>query len=1050
MNKEEIQKDHRLALDNSELALMAFRTGDTEKFRQLSQVALTYEKKAALALYNQSIEPTRSVLFRSAAYIALDNADFVEAQKLYEYALDGQVPNEIKIELAELKREIDRIRTENEGLIQNALTFLNNRIKPITKEQIIGDIERSKKSFNENDINIDYVYSYLEKQLSVDSERHVTLEENYEPWIYHRKGFVEKRFWDRYTKYLLKEQRFALDTIHKLDDITDDILDHLKDPLSEGDWDKRGLVVGQVQSGKTSNYTGLICKAADYGYKVIVILAGTTNDLRSQTQLRTDAGFLGWDTRASKQIGVSSYGPADMPHYFTNSAMDGDFKTSSSYVTGTNPRSGQTVVVIKKNTTVLKELISWFASRAETLQDGHVLVKQMPVLVIDDEADNASINVSSESASTINGLIRALLSLFQRSAYVGYTATPFANVFIPVPLGPDYSIRGLDIQNPNTWSNLTNDLFPKDFIINIPPPSNYIGPKEIFGIDPNFTLESPQGQEGLPLLRDLFDADYLEFFPDKHRRSDPLPEELPESLKQAILSFILVCAIRRTRGQIEVHNSMLVHVTRFVRWQNKTATLITRLVRSYQELIQQEDSQLIAEIKNLYERDFIGTTAKINSIPAYQNSGFTIADWNEIQSQLNKAASKIQIRAIHGDSSQEGLEFDNVTSLDYHNYRQTGLTVIAVGGNKLSRGLTLEGLSISYYLRASKMYDTLMQMGRWFGYRPGYLDLCRLYTSDELTRWYKYITVASEELRAEFADMKLKRKTPKEYGVKVRQHPDVLKITATNKMRDSHLMELSFADKLRETWSFKRDIKIFESNYTRTASFVNSLGPAKPKNGQSYVWYKQDNSSDVTRFLDGYNGENNLEKEKIIEYIKEQVKAGYLLSWTIVLISNQRDIQPQLFKINNQFVSVGLTMRSDNNEGQGNYYELRKSHIIDPTHEFIDFDLNSIEYQDALSRTIEDWRNSTRSNKGLTAPTIPSGKNIRAKRPTTQGLLLIYPLVPTPKGWENSGIENPIIGYAISFPKNETEKIISYRVNQVFMDEFNYEDDPELEELTAQ
>lgn len=1055
MTSEELEQFHRMAMDNSELALIALHNGDAERFHQLSATAFLYEKKAALGLFNQHIEPSRSVLFRSAAYIALDNVDFIEAQKLYEYAIEGEVPTEIREELEELKTEIDRIKTENEGLIQNALTFLNNRRRPVIKEEIELDIQRAAKSFDSKEVNLKFIRNYLEKQFSIESEKHITLEEedSYEPWIHNKKGSITKRFWDRYLQYLQKDQKWAPDTINKLDDITDDILDHLKDPKSQGDWDKRGLVVGQVQSGKTSNYTGLMCKAADYGYKIIVVLAGTTNDLRSQTQLRTDIGFLGWDTQVdregneSRNFGVSKYDNRPLAHYFTTSALDGDFKTAARYMTGINHRSDHIVVVVKKHPTVLKQFIRWFADRGDTLADGKRIVKNLPLLLIDDEADNASINVSAKSISTINGLIRSLLSLFQQSSYVGYTATPFANVFIPLTEEIDQISRGLNIQLPEFWKYSGQDLFPKDFIINIYPPSNYTGPKELFGIDGDISVDTTIVSSGLPLVREFPTPSYQPYFPDKHKKSDKLPEELPEELKESIKSFILVCAIRRARGQVDVHNSMLIHVTRFVIWQNKTATLVNRLLKFYQQQIQYKQGTLISELKKLYNRDFISTTKKINEFSGSGDNTICIIDWFEVETQLNKAASKIQVRAIHGDSTQEGLDFNNITSLDYYTHKKTGLSIIAVGGNKLSRGLTLEGLSISYYLRATKMYDTLMQMGRWFGYRPDYLDLCRLYTSEELVKWYKYITIASEELRSEFEVMKIQRKSPKQFGIKVRQNPDVLQITATNKMRSSEEMSLTFSDKLRETWCFKREKKLLEDNYKHTFGFINSLGASKEKNGQSYVWYSTNNDQDVIQFLKGYQADNKLEHEKITEYIERQVEIKALINWTIVLISNKSKEQEGYFTINGKSIPVGLVMRSDAEKGKGSYYEISKSHIIDPTHEYIDFDIKNTNFSEALKLTVYDWENSQRKNKSPEPPTIPSGKNIRANRETTEGLLLIYPLNPKPDGWENSSIEVPIIGYAISFPKNENDKKIKYRVNQVFMDEYNYLDDPELEEV---
>ncbi|MBI2273853.1 MAG: Z1 domain-containing protein [Bacteroidetes bacterium] len=1055
MTDQQLEELHKLAMDNAELAIVALHNKDIKKFHELSAQAFLYEKQAALGLYEKQIEPSRSVLFRSAAYIALDNADYKEARILYEYAMEGDPPTEIREELNELKIEIDRIKIRNEDFIQTVVIQLRSKSRPLSKEIINEAMQKVLHIFDPpQEINVTYAAQYLNHQFSIDSDIHTTLEEEntYKPWIGNRRGAAPQKYWNRYIQFLVNDAGWAPDTINRLDNITDDVLDHLHDPKADEDWDKRGMVVGQVQSGKTSNYVGLMCKAADYGYRIIIVLAGLNNDLRSQTQFRIDQGFLGWDTKIdrslkekSRDFGVSRYDNQPQAHPLTSSAMDGDFSTASKYIVGTNIRGTDPVVmVVKKNGTVLKELIRWLANTGETLSDGKRLIKKLPLLLIDDEADNASVNISSGSVSTINGLIRSLLSLFQQSAYVGYTATPFANVFIPFKTDADNVSKGLNIMLPEFWKYSGEDLFPRDFIINIPPPSNYIGPKEIFGIEAVDSFDPDKAELGLPLLKEIATTDYVEYFPDKHKEGDPRPQDLPSTLKEAIKAFILSCAVRRARGDGKEHNSMLVHVTRFVKWQNTTASLIEKILKSYRQQIQYRQGSLISELKVIYESEYIPVTDSIIRDERFDDPFIIRNSWSEIEPQLNKAASKIQVRAIHGDTTQEGLEYDNITSLDYYDHRSAGLSVIAVGGNKLSRGLTLEGLTISYYLRSSKMYDTLMQMGRWFGYRPGYLDLCRLYTSSELVKWYKYITVASEELRAEFDLMKAQRKSPAKFGIKVREHPDVLKITATNKMRGVEEMALTFSDKLRETWCFERNTSLLEKNHEHTYRFINTLGQPQKLNNQPYVWRGLNNSEYVIQFLKNFIAENMLEHSMIIEYIAKQVKDGFLINWTITLISTQNTNSSYAFIVDNKETSVGLTMRSDAAKGQGLYYEISKSHIIDPLHEFVDFDINGDLYKKALEETVNDWEVSTRRNKKTTPPDIPTGKNIRAQRPVTDGLLLIYPLNPQPQGWKNSGINHPIIGYAISFPKNDNDRRIKYRVNDVFLGEYDYS--PELDE----
>lgn len=1040
MKEDYIEKRHKLAMDYAEMAILARRNDNLEKFKEFSEKAMEYEKQAAIELFSEQIEPTRSVLFRSAGHLALDNADFVEAQKLYEYALEGNPPDEILIELKELKVEVDRIRLENEKFIEFIITLLKGKRIPIDQIDIDEAINRAMLAFKRQEINEANVRRYIERQYTIDSDPYSILDEGYSPWI-DKSNKQNWEYWNRYKQFLAKEEQYAPDTIDKIDEITDDILDHLKNPEDEGAWDKRGMVVGHVQSGKTSNYLALINKAADTGYKIIIVLTGMFNDLRAQTQFRIDKGFLGFDTQverrltASNKWGVGNYGAPLVPVPLTSSELNGDFRRSPVPVDA----GGPFVFVIKKNKAVLEKLIRQLASSGETIGENKKIIRHA-ALIIDDEADNASINVSKDSVSTINGLIRSLLSIFQKSGYVGYTATPFANIFIPVPDSFQTIESGINVNVPDFYRHSGEDLFPRDFIINISPPSNYIGPKQVFGIDTSLVDDFDEEYKALPIVKEI--NDYGDTIPDKHKHWDDLPESIPESLKYAIKCFILSCAIRRTRGHFTKHNSMLVHVTRFVRWQDKIAYLINKELKSIKRQIEYREGSILSDLEEIWETEYVPTTDSIIDDKRYDDPFINKHEWYEIESQLHKAASKIEVRAVHGNKNETGLKHKNITPLDYYDNRKNGLSVIAVGGNKLSRGLTLEGLTISYYLRASKMYDTLMQMGRWFGYRPGYLDLCRVFTSNELKQWYRFITIASDELREDFEEMNNLRKSPRDFGLKVRQHPDVLQITATNKFRYSHEMVLSFSDKLRETSRINRDNFIIENNFHHTVDFIDSLGIPVKNSYQPYVWQSNNNDDQVINFLRGFIREDNpIENEKIIEYIEKQTKTPNqaLTNWTICLVSTQKNPNENYFTINGTPISIGLTMRTDVEDGKGQYYVMAKSHVIDPKHEFIDIPENSPIYDNALKDTIEDWKNSKRKNKSEHPPTFPSGKNIRKYRGVQNGLLLIYPLDPKPKGWENSSINVPIIGYAISFPKNDKEIKVSYLVNKVFKEEYEYD-----------
>ena len=687
------------------------------------------------------------------------------------------------------------------------------------------------------------------------------------PWL---KEFKAERrsewlFWTRYKKYLAEQKHFAPEVIFQLDDLTDRILDKLFNPQRHDIIiNKKGLVVGQVQSGKTANYTGLICKAADAGFNLIIILAGIHNNLRSQTQTRIDEGFLGFDTQNTRaydmnrtiRIGVGLIPGFDkaIANSYTTSAEYGDFTKQAANTAGL-----PIILVIKKNVSVLKRLYSWLKS-----QSTHDVIANKSLLLVDDEADNASINTSrsGDDPTAINGNICKIIKLFNRSAYVGYTATPFANIFIPLD---------------------KDDLFPKDFIINLPAPDNYVGPEKVFG-----TSANPDGKEDLlPIVFPVADSDT--FVPVGHKRDDPKPtiDNIPESLRTAIKCFIVTCAIRIARGQENKHNSMLIHISRFQAWQNHLKEIIDRLFKYYKSEIEANDPTMLEELRQIFEEDtpdyrsYRTITGEIMNSPVLSRIDNRIRHhtWEEIRPLLYRAVQKIDVKSINGTSGD---------SLTYYENEKNGISVIAIGGDKLSRGLTLEGLSVSYFLRASKMYDTLMQMGRWFGYRPGYVDLCRLFTSNELNEWYRHITLASDELREEFRYLAESGGTPENYALKVRTHPGQLQITSISKMRHTKNIQVSWAGRLVETYQLLRDQASKRNNLAATDSLLSELGtPYRIKS--DYLWTGI-SSDTVCDYLSRFQLPESLTKvnlDLICDYVRELNDVGELVSWNIARTDEQ-------------------------------------------------------------------------------------------------------------------------------------------------------------------
>lgn len=570
--------------------------------------------------------------------------------------------------------------------------------------------------------------------------------EDFEPWLDDAKSSIQPFYWDRYKKLLL-QNGLPKDVVISTDTVTDKILSRLGNPNKNVAWDRRGMVVGHVQSGKTANYTGLICKAADAGYRLIIVIAGIHNNLRNQTQARIDEGFIGRDTGRSQEtrtgnakhiIGVGRFDASNTPVSLTNTLRDFNKATASTNTSEIDSYKVPVVLVIKKNHRTLANLLDWLKDNSAR---GDQLMIDQPMLLIDDEADNASVNTKygKKLVTTINGQIRDLLNLFHRSCYIGYTATPFANIFID----PD--------QDDEMYNE---DLFPRDFIIGLDAPTNYFGPRKIFvdGLP----------DEGEPTwLRYISDNEDL--LPVKHKIDHEI-EVLPQSLMRALRAFLLARAIRNLRGQKRSHCSMLVNASRFTdvqgRLRNRLHEALERIQNSVRINASRGPSALgdpeIAELRAVWAQEYADAEP----------------NWQAIQDEL-----------LDGIASAKVVEVNSrANDLDYSLSGERGQTVIAVGGFSLSRGLTLEGLTVTWFLRNSMMYDTLMQMGRWFGYRSGYEDLCRIWMPAEAIDWYSFIANAAEELHDELRTMDKAKASPEMFGLAVRSHPASLLVTARNKM----------------------------------------------------------------------------------------------------------------------------------------------------------------------------------------------------------------------------------------------------------------------------
>ena len=677
--------------------------------------------------------------------------------------------------------------------------------EPEIKEQIIDEKIAELRCLptfsNLSDVEVENVRAEIKSEFSIKLDQGSLIQEKgHEKWFLDKKPLLDMKYWERYKKYLLNDKGFSVKVVNVMDDILDKLTDLLGDSSRDVAYSRRGLIIGDVQSGKTANYLGLICKAVDAGYKVVVLMTGTIEKLRKQTQMRVDEGFVGADSDAmvkmlenGQVIGVGKYDSSIRPMVLTSTADD--FKQQNANNLGFDLRNinGPVIFVVKKNSSILKRLNKWLTTFN---QNGQQKIRQS-ILMLDDEADNASVNTNKDedTPTAINGQIRDLVSKFEKSSYVGFTATPFANIFI----------------DPDSYdAMLEEDLFPKDYIYSLNAPSNYTGARNIFAEDGNASYM-------LVEIDDNFrNPQSIEFIlPLKHKSSIHV-RELPKDLKTAIEAFVLANTMEDLMGLSDNHRSMLINVSRFTAVQEEVSGLVNEYLKNIQSACKlycklPTDKAL----QDIYIKQLKETFEVIYSTVDFE--------WEEVQTQLYNSCGSIMVQTINQRNGQ---------NLNYDDYPH-GLRLIAVGGMSLSRGLTLEGLVISYFYRNSRMYDTLMQMGRWFGYRGKYAELCRIWMSDDSIEWYRYISQATDELREEVKRFEDSGLTPKDFGLRVRSDLTALIVTARNKMRSTEEMEcaISFSGVYIDTPEIYADL----DKNRRNLESVNSLIKTCMEYGDEYT-----------------------------------------------------------------------------------------------------------------------------------------------------------------------------------------------------------------------
>lgn len=675
-----------------------------------------------------------------------------------------------------------------------------------------------------------------------------------------------KRSWTCYKDLLLNENHFRKETVDAIEHSTLRILNELSSPTVKGK-PKKGLVIGNVQSGKTANMAALMAMAADWGWNMFIILSGTIENLRIQTyeRLLHDLNHKNdsWNV-------IPKPNKSDMTR--NSAAYHFELSSDKRYLT-----------VCLKNSTRLKALIQW-------LQCNRSKYEQMKVLIIDDEADQAGIDTLDESSGRwtaisdrIGNLIlgktedgRDINEKAKAINYIGYTATPYANIL-------------------NSGS--MKSLYPKDFIATLSVSPEYFGPQQIFGY-------KGTKYNGLDIVRMIDKADIDDI--KAIQQGNLLP--MPSSLENAVLWFLCAIAYRRKMGDNDPV-SMLIHTSQKTDDHAKIAALVDGWFKNHPLSI------IVSSCKALWETETkrFSKTIFRKQYPDYAVEDKALRDYLpfcEIEPELvsllslPSPVSHIQIDSKGDTKYHKGIHLciDNSknnprsTNTDHirllypkKNELDYASAFIVIGGATLSRGLTIEGLVSTYFLRTVKQADTLMQMGRWFGYRRNYELIPRIWISDDTKEKFEYLAALDQTLRDEIADMELLGEKPSEYGAKVllSDNPSMIGITAKNKMQAAVEATSNYKGAYSQTTLFDNDQALLSENLKRTINFVESLGsPADLSNNQhaqpNYVW-RNVAISTVKAYLKAFHFNKRQKFFCDIDKVLEWIERNKLNNWNIVV-----------------------------------------------------------------------------------------------------------------------------------------------------------------------
>ncbi|MQY32222.1 hypothetical protein SRB17_01650 [Streptomyces sp. RB17] len=763
--------------------------------------------------------------------------------------------------------------------------------------------------------------------------------------------------WPAIVELLRKDGWPVEPAIRNLDDSSTRVVSLLNHP-KEKSFSTRGLVVGYVQSGKTTNFTSVMAKAADRGYKLFIVLAGIHNGLRRQTQARLVQQLVEPNPSLWSQL----------------TGLDKDFvptENPAAYF-GKNNKT-HVLCVVKKNATVLRKLARWLDKASDYLKD-------CPALIIDDEADQATVATKS-----INPLILNIMSSLPRSAYVGYTASPFANLLI------DPSAQ---------------DLYPRDFVVNLPKPEGHFGTEVLFGRYALDGEDPEQVDDGYDMIRSVPDDDVPCVRPETRADVEGFEPVITDTLRRAVEYFWLTTAARRVRRKGNPHSTMLVHTSVNTAVHNSFKRPLEHLLKCAAESL--TDATFLSRLRDLWEEE----TARV---PAEEFDEKKV-DFDSLAPELPGVLRGCRV-IMDNSSSEDRLDYENGP-----------VVAIAVGGNTLSRGLTLEGLSVSYFVRAVSAYDTLLQMGRWFGFRNGYADLPRIWMTDELAEWFRHLATVETEMRRDIDIYMTEAETPLTFAVRLRTHP-ALRVTAAAKMRDAVTAASSYGGKRVQTHYFRTDADWLRGNITAARNLVaasrSNAVRIETRSSEGRYVFRDVPHNVVTDFLAAYKFHDKSpenDADLITGYIQKRVKeANSLRRWNVAIVGNPAgepfDLAPG--------ISVGLNSRA-------------RLAVSNPDPYFADI------------KTLMSRRDAAVDLDGDTAKLTEKGiMDKRGELLPDTGLLVLYPIdkvsAPSPTKERRAPLnaEEHVIGVGLVFPgpqhgDSTVEKYISANLSTLRIEDEDY------------